>query len=192
MLKLGIRALNGEGIPKNEAQGVALVYNAAKAGDVTACLYMAKFCETGEHTVQVDLPSAFNWYGIGAQRGSKECMNEIGRLYQYGTGVTKNLLTAAQWYQKSAQAGSTLAMCNLAAMLETGNGVPQDYKQAAQIYLAAAQAGEPIAMYRLGVLYGKGEGVAVDNAEATKWIRLAAQKGNPDAQAVLKSNGLTW
>ena len=53
----------------------------------------------------------------------KHAQYYLGRCYENGTGVTRDLVQAAQWYQKAARQGQRDAQFALAACYENGWGI---------------------------------------------------------------------
>jgi TPR repeat protein len=45
-----------------------------------------------------------------ADGGNQDAMNNLGELYYYGHGVTRDYGKAREWYQKAADGGNTNAM----------------------------------------------------------------------------------
>jgi uncharacterized protein len=57
-------------------------------------------------------------------------MNNLGRLYMNGYGVSQDYAQAHEWYEKSADAGDADGMNNLGRLYMNGWGVVQDYDKA--------------------------------------------------------------
>ncbi len=49
-----------------------------------------------------DYTTAYQHLIISAKEGNEEAMYLIGRMYQYGLGINKNIKEANNWYIKSA------------------------------------------------------------------------------------------
>ena len=65
----------------------------------------------------------------------------LGRMYENGQGVTKELKTAATWYRKAAEKGVGDAQLRLGALYERGEGLPRDMEYAYAWYSVAAHVG---------------------------------------------------
>ena len=64
-----------------------------------------------------DIAEAARWYERAASQGKVAAQNNLGRLYQLGSGVPKDLDKAIYWYEKAAAQGSETATRNLRALL---------------------------------------------------------------------------
>jgi len=53
----------------------------------------------------------------------------LGRIYELGTGVTRDYAAAARYYSAAASYGNPYAQSNLAVLYAYGKGVPQDLVQ---------------------------------------------------------------
>ncbi len=88
-----------------------------------------------------------------AEQGDAKAQNNLGTMYEAGTGVQRDNDEAVKWYTKSAEQGNALAQSNLGAMYANGKGVPQDYKLAYKLAygwfsLSAAQGNDIGTVYR--------------------------------------------
>jgi hypothetical protein len=143
-------------------------------------------------TGQKDYAEARRLYEQAAATGYAMAMNNIGALYEGGSGTPVNYVEAARWYQKATDAGEPIGMVDLGWQYETGHGVKKDGAQARQLYETAAKAGEPSAMNNLGLMYMHGEGVPRDYNESRRYYEQGAALGNDAAingLGVLYSNG---
>jgi len=78
----------------------------------------------------------------------------VGVMYQYGSGVAKDLVEAAKWYRKAVAGGNPSAMVELASFYETGQGVAMDVSESVKWYRSAAKLGNQqarAALRKLGV-----------------------------------------
>jgi TPR repeat protein len=70
--------------------------------------------ETGQIGGKPDYEAAMRWYLKAVDDGDVKANWNIGRLYEFGFGVTPNLATAKSWYQKAADKGDMEAQDSLA------------------------------------------------------------------------------
>ena len=124
-----------------------------------------------------DYLGARKQYEMAAKLGSTTAVNNIGGLYERGSGVPQDYAEARRWYEKAAAAGDPAAMNNIGMLYNGGSGVPQDYAEARRWYQKAAAAGNSAAMNNIGSLYEDGSGVPQDYAEARRWYEKAAAGG---------------
>ena len=101
-----------------------------------------------------------------AEQGKVKAMYAVGKLYERGRGVQRDLTKAAEWYQKAADAGQTSAQSRLGIMYFEGRGVPQDYDKALKLLQAAARDNVPSAQYQMANMYELGTGVPQDLEKA--------------------------
>lgn len=87
-----------------------------------------------------DYQHAFYWFMQVAEQGVGAAHYELGRLFESGDGVNKNLKQAVHHYRLAAMKGDADGQYSLGRCLAEGKGVPVDRIQAAHWYkLAAAQ-----------------------------------------------------
>ncbi|MBV2188048.1 tetratricopeptide repeat protein [Providencia rettgeri] len=83
-----------------------------------------------------------------AQKGDDDALVMVGRFYETGTGVKKNLEKAEEIYQQLADKNSARGT-NLLAMLKEDQGKKEE---AIELYLKAAKLGSSSANNNLGML----------------------------------------
>ncbi|MEQ1653095.1 MAG: caspase family protein [Hyphomicrobium sp.] len=128
-----------------------------------------------------DVAMAFKLYAEAAAEGLPAAMYRVGRAYDKGRGVSKDLLEAARWYGRAAEAKYPTAMASLGTMHEFGEGAAPNLVEALRLYRAAADEGDAAGMTSLAYLYSQGKGVARNQAEARRLYRAAADKHYPRA-----------
>ena len=126
--------------------------------------------------------SAVRQYRQAAERGDAAAQFDLGRSYELGTGVSRDLAQAAQWYLKAAEQGYAGAQFKLGECCYKGSGVPQSLEQAMGWYRKAAEQGHSEAQFKLGECCESGSGVPKDPEQAAKWYRQAAEHGHAGAQ----------
>ena len=117
-----------------------------------------------------------------AEHGNAEAQYRLGRMYEFGRGVPKDMAQALAWLRKSAAAGNANAQQELGVMYYAGDGVPHDDAQAVAWFQRAATQGNATAQYNLALMHAKGAGVPADLPLAIAWFRKAAEQGYVDAQ----------
>ena len=119
-------------------------------------------------------------------------MNNLGKLYENGEGVPKDMAKAIELYRKAADLGNTEAMVSLGFAIYHGNGIPKDYAKAAELWQKAADMGHTGAMNNLANCYLKGLGVPTDYTKEIEWRKKAAAKGHKASQENLTKRGISW
>lgn len=86
---------------------------------------------------------------ILAKQGDDDALLMVGRFYEIGGGVKKNLEKAEEIYQQLADKNNARGT-NMLAMLKEDQGKKED---AIELYQKAAKLGSSSASYNLGILY---------------------------------------
>ena len=98
----------------------------------------------------------------------------IGRLFEMGLGVDKDMTRATQLYAAAVSKNSALAQNRLGLMHLSGESVLQDYKRAAELICASADQNDQNGAFNCGLLYSEGKGVDKDPKKAvTYWVKAA-------------------
>ncbi|MDZ4287012.1 MAG: tetratricopeptide repeat protein [Prosthecobacter sp.] len=184
--ELGLRMLTGEGMKKDEKEGVVWMQKAADQKHLRAQFVMGSLNEDG-----VGMPKnqskAFDWYRKSAENGFAAAQHEVAMAYDLGRGVKADPAKGTDWLQKAADQNHPPSLTALAAKLERGVGVDKSVAKAALFYLRAAQQDFVPAMNRLAGLYYSGRGVPVDYRRAGAWYQRAARSDDP-----WSANNLAW
>lgn len=106
----------------------------------------------------------------------------IGEMYEKGTNVKRNLISAFRCYEIAATNKHMRAQHKIGEMYYSGKGVTKNLHQAAKWYGNAATQGYARAQYNSGLMYKRGEGVAKNLSKAVYWYGLAAMQGYARAQ----------
>jgi hypothetical protein len=73
--------------------------DSALKGDADAQFELGKNYETGRIGLPKDLNEARRWYRAAADQGDPYAEASLGILYNFGKGVTKDLVEAYMWYE---------------------------------------------------------------------------------------------
>lgn len=131
-----------------------------------------------------------------AGTGRADAQVALGRLYETGRGVLRNLADAAAWYRRAA--GDPVAEVRLATLLligakappppgalgslfPNGAGIEPDPVEARALAVASARGGNTEGQALAGYLHAAGIGGLVDMTAAETHYRPAAEAGNPEA-----------
>src|SRR3984957_9994281 len=185
-LILGCLYFSGEGVTKDETEGVKWVRKAAEKNDSVAQFYLGVFYENGQGVAQ-DEEEAFKWYRKAAEQNLAMAQYALGLAYDEGKGISKDEMEAVNWFCKAADQNYIQAQSYLGICYYEGRGVAKHYTKAVKWFRKAADRGEASAQYYLGVAYENGYGLSKDSAEAVRWFSKAAAQGNEDAQFNLGS-----
>jgi hypothetical protein len=103
---------------------------AADSGSALAQLNLGMIYETGEAGVKADPPLAARRYREAAMKGLMPAQYRLGRLYEDGRGVARDLDQAVLWYRKAADQTDPAAQLRLGILMSPGNGTRTDVVEA--------------------------------------------------------------
>lgn len=132
-----------------------------------------------------DFSKAFEFWSKAAALGDARAQNQIGNMYAYGIGVTKDPKNAFYWWGKAADQGEGYAQRNLGLAYSEGVGVTKDFTKAAEWLKRSASQGNAEGQLAFGYAYSNGEGVPKDLSLAISWVRKSAEQGYAPAQFAL-------
>lgn len=121
-----------------------------------------------------------------AEAGHAAGYYRLGRVYELGTDVAKDMFEAARNYRVAAEKGHVDAQYALGLILS--GAVPQsphDAHESFTWFQKAANQDHPMASYFLAMCFESGNGTAPNPALAFEWYRRAAQGGNAAAMNAL-------
>lgn len=129
-----------------------------------------------------DVETATSFLRRAAQKGVAPAQYDLGKLYERGNGVDRDLIEARGLIQKAAEAGHIGAMYDYALFLAEGEGGPKSEPDAVAWFAKAAEHGLLDAQYNLGVVHAEGIGTEKNLAEALFWFEVAAIGGDAGAK----------
>lgn len=112
-----------------------------------------------------------------AKQGNVKALYDVGKLYERGRGVVKDISKAADFFQKAADAGNPSAQSRLGILYFEGRGVKQNYKKALSLLNSAANKNIPSAQFQLANMYELGTGVSQNLSKAIAWYKKADKYG---------------
>lgn len=180
---LGVRYLQGKGLPLDPAEGVKWLQKAVANGSADAAYTLANMYDRGFY-VSNDKTKAAQLYELGLNAsGAKIVVTvRLGQMYEFGLGVPVNYEHAMELYQIAAKPEpifhnrSENAEFMIGRLYAQGKGVPKDYTKAMQWFLKAAGQGlgygglVPEAECALAIQYAKGLGVLRDDLKRDFWL----------------------
>ena len=148
--------------------------------------------ETGDNDARNNVDAMLNFSAVlfvalerAAMSGEEYAQLELGRCFESGDNVEKDVAQAATWYRLAADQGNALAQNNLAELHCKGEGVDQDHEQAFFWWHKAANQGHAASQNNLADMYASGVGVKKDYDQAFFWWHKAADQGHAMAQSNL-------
>jgi TPR repeat protein len=122
----------------------AIAYWTAQAakGDAYAAYRLGvEYMDAKPGVVQRDYAKAMQYHRQAAIAGVPLSMFDVGSMFEYGQGVSKDIMQSASWYGHSARYGLAQGQYNFATMLEAGEGVAKDEVEALKFFVLAARGG---------------------------------------------------
>ena len=148
---LGLKYLDGQGVPVDVQQAGKWLLKAADQGQGVAQYRLGTMYERGQGT-KADPVKAGKWYLAAANLGNRKAMHNLAVAYADGAMGKKDMAEAARWFSKAAALGLSDSQFNLAVLYERGDGVPQSLIDAFKWYAIAAAQGDSESKQRLSVL----------------------------------------
>jgi len=128
---------------------------------------------------------SFRLYQEAAETGQPFACFSVGRCYEEGRVVEKDLAKAYEWYQKGATGGDINAWVALGRMFDQGIYVDKDPGISKMWMERAAEKGHPVGMIALGKHYASGEGVPKDPKRALELFEQAHEINKGMASYIL-------
>ncbi|HEY4275852.1 MAG TPA: hypothetical protein VGM68_10230, partial [Rhizomicrobium sp.] len=148
---IGLKYLDGQGIPADPVQASKWLQKAADAGQAVAQYRLGTMYERGQG-VTANPATAAKWYQASANLGNRKAMHNLAVAFAEGSTGKKDMAESARWFSKAAALGLSDSQFNLAVLYERGDGVPQSLIDAYKWYSIAAAAGDTESKTRIAVL----------------------------------------
>ena len=94
---LGEMLVRGDGVPKDEARGLALLEHAARQGQGGAAFRLGMLLTQGDGGAARDPARALAYFRAAAAAGEAEAFFNLGAAHANGTGVRRNYAEALGW-----------------------------------------------------------------------------------------------
>ena len=153
-LILGLKLLNGTGLPMSIEKGASWIERAAVGGQAVAQNCLGVLYQTGTG-VAVSMIHAVHWYEASARQGNLRAMTNLGKIYAGGWKDVTDFAEAAHWFSLAAGMGEVDAQFDLAVLYQRGDGVPYSLIEAYKWYAIAASQGDRKAAAQLGLVAGR-------------------------------------
>ena len=178
-LIVGLKYLDGDGVPANDTEAVKWLERSAEAGEPVAQYRMGTLYERGRG-VTADAAKAEHWYEAAANQGNRKAMHNLAVAYAEGSGVKKDFTEASRWFSRAANLGLSDSQFNLAVLYERGLGVPQSLLNAYKWYAVAAAQGDTESKARLQAISAQ---MNPDDRAAAQHAADTFKPGSLDARA---------
>ncbi|MHB2166848.1 SEL1-like repeat protein [Alsobacter sp. R-9] len=164
--EVGMRMIDGRGLPKDPAQGARWLEKAASAGLAPAEYRLGSLYEKGTG-VPVDLAKAREWYARAAGKGNAKAMHNLGVLIADGGGDKPDYASAVAWFRRAAELGVRDSQYNLAILAARGLGMSQNLGESYVWFSIAATQGDEDAARKRDEVGARLDAAALATAKAT-------------------------
>ena len=160
-------------------KGIDILLDEARKGNALAISELGDCYKFGRG-FNIDLQAANTYYSKALQTFKQEYEKQgkykmkeymayrIGKMYNYGLGVSEDKGIAADWFEKASH--NVYAAYSLAGLYEQGKGREKDMTTAIKLYKKAISM--PYAAYKLGLIYEQGKGVTADNKVSQRYYSM--------------------
>ncbi|MBF0875478.1 sel1 repeat family protein [Gluconobacter cerevisiae] len=132
-----------------------------------------------------ELSSAARHLMEATKGGLGTAFDILGRMYESGSGVPRDLGKAASYFHQAAERNIVTAQARYGLMLLEGTGIGRHYGRAETWLKRAATNGDTQSAALLGDLCANGGDLPPNLVEASKWYRLAAEQKHAGAARAL-------
>jgi serine/threonine-protein kinase len=138
----------GRGVPRNDAESLVLLREAASGGVLRAQQTLAYRLENGAG-IKKDETEAALWYRRAAEHGDMTSQQKLADFLAKGRGTNKNEAEALDWYRKAGDQGSGEAAWQAEQMYMRGRGTAKDTVAGVEWLKKAAALSQPDAVKEL-------------------------------------------
>ena len=139
--------LFGKGVPKDPRRAVELLTAASALNNPRAMNLLGDVYRKGvPGVIEPNFSESVKLFSRSQELGFLDAQGNLGVLYIYGQGVSKDESKAFALFQDGAEKGNPLCMFFYAMCFEGGVGVEKDRKAARTWYVRAAQGGNRTAI----------------------------------------------
>lgn len=166
--------LDGDGIPRDAATGLAWFKRAAQTGHAMSMNMVGRCYENGWGvTPQADV--AAYWFRLAADAGLDWGMYNYATSLALGRGIAEDKRAAFLWLQRAQALGHIKSINLIGGFYEEGWVVAQDTGAAMRCYAEAAEGGD----FRGQFNYARALIAAGDIASALKWLARVPETATP-------------
>ncbi|MDR2902170.1 MAG: sel1 repeat family protein [Lactobacillales bacterium] len=136
LLNLGVSYYTGDGVTRNVSKAIEYFNKIPIPEKPVVGRYLGDIYST--ETNLVNYAKAFSYYFQSAKENDLSAYHALGKMYQNGLGIDKNMIEAIKYYTYAASQNYAPSQYILGIIYANGDGIPQDkYLGYAWLYLAA-------------------------------------------------------
>ncbi|KAK8840864.1 hypothetical protein M9Y10_027691 [Tritrichomonas musculus] len=173
MYKYGTMLYDGDGIPKNEAEGAKYIKTAAHNGEVDAMYTYGMMVKKGENDFTYDSQKVVRYLKKSADKGKPEAMYAFATMLLNGDGISKSKESGLLYMKVAAHRENVDAMYEYGVMLKDGIGTAANKTKAARYLKKAADRGQKEAAAAYSRMLSSGDGIQKDKKEAERYMKMA-------------------
>lgn len=177
--------LEGRGLPKDVARGMALVGQSCDRGHGFGCVVLGETLLFGREGVVTDAPRAVRLLDRACQDGELAGCADLAVAYKGGLGVAQDGKRAVELSERACEGGVPAACSILAITLRETRGPGYDAARVARLAERGCDGGEPNGCLLLGSLHAVGEGVPADVDRAQQKMQRACDLGHAQACTIV-------
>ncbi len=175
--EIGIRYLEGQGVPQSTDDGMRWLERAADAGLAPAHFRLGGLYEKGLG-VKKNLDQARRHYVIAADKGHAKAMHNLAVLFAEGVDGKPDYKTASQWFRRAAEHGVADSQYNLGILYARGIGIDQNLPESYKWFGLAALQGDRDAAKKRDDVAAKLDAASLAAARAA--VRSFTPQPQPD------------
>lgn len=126
---------------------------------------------------------------LAANRNQPAAQYRLAKLYESGTGIAKDPITARELIERAARGGNRIAMHDLGNYYADGQGgLDQDIAKALEWFEKAAERGVVDSQFNVAFLREGNAGIPADIETSLFWYHIASRQGDqgaPDRIAII-------
>ncbi|RKE69803.1 localization factor PodJL [Pseudorhodoplanes sinuspersici] len=187
--EIGIRYVEGNGVPQNTDEGVRWLERAANAGLAPAHFRLGGLYEKGLG-VKKSLDTARRHYVIAADKGHAKAMHNLAVLFAEGVEGKPDYKVASQWFRKAAEHGVADSQYNLGILYARGIGIEQNLPESYKWFSLAALQGDRDAAKKRDDVGAKLDAASL--AAARSAAQAFTPQRQPDEAVVVQSPPGGW
>lgn len=168
-----IRCVYGYGRAKDVDEGTEILEDMANQGSVSAMSALGDV-----YYERIDYNKSVYWAQKAADKGNVSALILMGKAYENGQGVKKDMKLSFEMYKKAANQGSQIALAEVVYRLISGSGVKKD-KEQAEVYFNKLSVDNQ-GIVANNVFWGKG--TKKNKKMGLQLFAVAANNGNEKAR----------
>ncbi|EJK44625.1 hypothetical protein THAOC_36821, partial [Thalassiosira oceanica] len=173
-------------LPKNDADGMAMVQSRVLKKDPAAILFLGEKYFLGELGLQKDMRRAVDLFAEAAKLGSVGALYHLGIAYYHGEGVQEDKAKGVQFFTKAAMQGHVGSRHNLGCL----EGQKGNHDRAVRHFLISAKMGDGESVETIKQMFIDGEATKEQYAKALKGYHNTMEETKSHEREEAKS--LRW